>query len=254
MEYSILADAYEKLESRSGKIEKAKIVSDLMERTSVELLSKVVLLVNGTVFPSWSEEELGVAGQLIAKAIAKSYGLRVDDVVKNFKKTGDFGKTWRTSLEEKAVDTPQQERPTVEKVFDNMRLVAGQSSGGSQDRKISLITELLSNAKPKEAKYIVRTVLGELRIGVAEGIIRDAIAEAFGVQAEDVENAWFLNPDYGEIARIAKEKGTEGLRKVRLQLGKPVMVQLAEKAPSLKEAVESFKEVALDTSTTAQGF
>jgi DNA ligase-1 len=111
---------------------------------------------------------------------------------------------------------------------------------------MNLIAELLSQAKPKEAKYIVRTILGQLRIGVAEGIIRDAISEAFNVSADHVENAWYLNPDYGEIAKIAKQKGEKGLEEVKIEIGRPIMVLLAEKAPSLEDAMNSFEEVALE--------
>lgn len=134
----------------------------------------------------------------------------------------------------------------MEKVFENLQLIAKQSGGSSQERKMNLVAELLIQAKPKDAKYIVRTVLGQLRVGVAEGIIRDAIAEAFNVSPESVENAWFLNPDYGEIAKTAKERGKKGLESVKLEIGRPLIVQLAEKAPSLEDAINSFERVALE--------
>jgi len=246
MKYAALADVYEKLESISGKLEKAHIISKLLTETSEELLPKVVLLIDGRVFPSWGEEELGVANQLMIKAIAKSYGIRLDDVVKNFNKSGDLGK----AAEELAAKRKQvilgKKELTIEKVFENLQLIARQGGGGSQERKLNLITELLAHSSHKEAKYIVRTVLSELRIGVAEGILRDAIAEAFEVSPDDVENAWFLNPDYGEIAEIAKEKGKAGLVNVKIELGKPIMVLLAEKAPSLEDAINSFDKVALE--------
>lgn len=246
MKYAALADVYEKLESISGKLEKTHIISKLLTETSEELLPKVVLLIDGRVFPSWSEEELGVANQIMIRAIAKSYGIRLEDVVKNFKKSGDLGK----AAEELAAKRKQvilgKKELTIEKVFENLQLIARQGGGGSQERKLNLITELLAHSSHKEAKYIVRTVLSELRIGVAEGILRDAIAEAFKVSPEDVENAWFLNPDYGEIAEIAKEKGKAGLVNVKIELGKPIMVLLAEKAPSLEDAINSFDKVALE--------
>jgi DNA ligase-1 len=246
MKYATLADVYEKLESISGKLEKTHIISKLLTETSEELLPKVVLLIDGRVFPSWSEEELGVANQIMIRAIAKSYGIRLEDVVKNFKKSGDLGK----AAEELAAKRKQvilgKKELTIEKVFENLQLIARQGGGGSQERKLNLITELLAHSSHKEAKYIVRAVLGELRIGVAEGILRDAIAEAFEVSPEDVENAWFLNPDYGEIAEIAKEKGKAGLVNVKIELGKPIMVLLAEKAPSLEDAINSFDKVALE--------
>jgi len=246
MKYSLLADVYEKLENISGKLEKTHIISKLLIETPKELLPKIVLLIEGRVFPSWSEEELGVANQLMIKAIAKSYGVRLEDVIKVFKKSGDLGISVEIFVSKRKQVTLGRRELSVEKIFENLQLIARQTGGGSQERKLNLITELLIQANPKEARYVVRTILSDLRVGVAEGILRDAIAEAYKVSPEEVENAWFLNPDYGEIAEIAKERGKSGLDKVKIELGKPIMVLLAEKAPSLEEAINSFDKVALE--------
>jgi len=246
MKYSVLAEVYEKLENTSGKLEKTHIIANLLKEASKELLSKVVLLLNGSVFPSWSEEELGVANQLMIKSIAKAYGISEKEIVKSFKKTGDLGLVVEILSKSKKQTTLGVKELSMEKVFENLQLIAKQTGGGSQDRKMNLIAELLAQAKSKESKYVVRTALGELRIGVAEGIIRNAIAEAFGVSSAIVENAWFLNPDYGEIAKIAKGRGEKGLESVKIEIGRPIMVLLAEKAPSLEDAVNSFEKVALE--------
>ena len=246
MRYTILADAYEKLESIAAKLEKTHIISKLLTEAPKDMLPKIVLLIDGRVFPMWSEEELGVANQLMIRAIAKSYGIRSDEIVKNFKKTGDLGRTAEELAGKRKQVILGRRELTIEKVFENLRLIARQIGGGSQERKLNLVAELLAQSNLKEARYIVRTTLGDLRIGVAEGILRDAIAEAFKISSEDVENAWFLNPDYGEIAEIAKEKGESGLKKVKIELGKPIMVLLAEQAPSLEDAINSFDKVALE--------
>lgn len=246
MKYSVLADVYENLEKTPGKLDKTSIIAKLLKGTPNDLLPKVVLLLSGRVFPSWSEEELGVANQLMIKAIEKAYGINEKEIMKLFKKTGDLGSTIEELSKKKRQSTLGKKELTVEKVFENMQLIAGQEGKGSQERKLNLVTELLSQAGPKDACYIVRTILSQLRIGVAEGIVRDSISEAFEVSSESVENAWFLNPDYGEIARIAKEKGEKVLNKVRIEIGRPIKVQLAEKAPSLEDALNSFDEPALE--------
>jgi len=122
---------------------------------------------------------------------------------------------------------------------------------------LNIIAELLASAEPKEARYIVRTILEELRIGVAEGIIRDAIVEAFlykkGMSKEEkeemkeaVEYAWNILSDFGEVARIAKEKGLEGLKKVKPVLGKPIQVMLGLKAESIEEVVKAYPNIAAE--------
>ncbi len=246
MLYSELSEVYEQLERTSAKLGKTKIVADLLKRIETKNLDKVVLLLNGRAFPEWSAQELGVANQLMIKAIAKSSGASDESIVKLFKKTGDLGLTAEKIIGKKKQKTLASQPLSIEKVFENLRAIAEQTGKGSQERKLNLIAQLLAGAKPKEVKYIVRTILEELRVGVAEGILRDAIASAFSVSADAVENAWFLNPDYREIAKIAKESGEEGLKKVKVELGRPLMVLLAEKAPSLEDALKEYGSTALE--------
>jgi DNA ligase-1 len=184
------------------------------------------------------------------KTIANATGFSADKVEERFKKTGDMGLVVEELMKNKKQSTLFRKRLTVEKVFENLQKVAEVEGKGSQERKFQLVSEVIGSAEAKEAKYIVRTVLGELRVGVAEGIIRDAIAEAFLPEEEDavkqIEWAWFLTGDFGEVARIAKEKGIAGLKNVRLEIGKPIQVLLAEKAPSLQDALASFEECAIE--------
>ena len=246
MRYSELADVYEELESTAKKLEKSDIIAKLLKKTPAKILPDVVLLLQGKVYPEWSEEVLGVAGQLMIRAIAKATGESAEDVMDIFTKKGDLGLTVEDLSKQKKQRTLFSEELTIEKVFENLKQIAKQAGAGSQDKKQMLIAELIAHAKPKEAKYIVRTVLEELRVGVAEGLVRDAIAKAFGVEPKVVEDAWFLRPDYGEIAEIAKEKGEAGLKKVKIEVGMPIHVLLAEKSPDLKTAVESYDKVLLE--------
>ncbi len=246
MKYSTLAETYSELERIPSKLKKTKIIAKLFRETPANLLEAVTLLIRGRVLPLWSEKEIGVAEQLMIKAIAKSAGVSAEDVVKDYKKSGDLGLAVETLVRKKRQRTLGAEQLTVGKVFANLQAISEHSGGGSQDRKLDLIAELLSQATPTEAKYIVRTVLEQLRVGVAEGLVRDAVAAAYEVSVDDVENAWNLLPDFGEVARIAKEDGEKGLKKFKLRLGTPFIVQLAEKSPSLKDAIESYKKVLLE--------
>jgi len=249
MYYSRLADTYEELEKTPAKLKKSGIIADLLKGTEAKEIGMAVLLLQGRVFPIWSEKELGIANLLMIKAISSATGFPVQRVEERFKKTGDLGLVVEELIKNRRQSTLFRRRLTIEKVFENLRKIAEVEGKGSQDKKFQLVSEIMGSAEAKEAKYIVRTVLGELRIGVAEGIIRDAIAEAF-IPGEDgakaIEWAWFLTGDYGEVAAIAKEKGMAGLKKVRLEIGKPIQVLLAEKSPSLSDALESFEECAIE--------
>ena len=159
---------------------------------------------------------------------------------------GDLGLVAEFYSKKKKQSTLLKKTLHVKDVFEILQKIAKQEGKGSQERKLNLIVHLLVSASPKEALYLTRTLLEELRIGIAEGLVRDAISKAFEIPVKIVENAWFLYPDYGEIARIAKEKGEKGLKRVKIELGRPIMVLLAEKAPNLKTALESFKKCAIE--------
>ena len=240
MDYKKLVTVYGELEKTSARLKKIEIISGLLAGTREELLPKVTLLVQGKLFPAWSESEIGIANLLMVKIISTATGFPEKDVNARFRKTGDFGLVAEELIRRKRQRTLFQKPLTVEKVFGNLRELASVEGKGSQERKFHLVSELLSSAKPEEARYIVRTVLGDLRIGVAEGVVRDSIAKAF-LPGEDpkeavkaVEWAWFLRPDYGEIACIAKGRGLPGLKNVRLELGKAYHVLLSEKSPGLE--------------------
>jgi DNA ligase-1 len=246
MRYSELTEAYEQLEKTPAKLAKKDIISRVLKSAPPGQLPKLVLLLIGRPFPAWSEEKLGVAGQLMIRAISKSIGVKPSEVTSKFNEIGDLGKTVEWLKGKKQQRTLMKKELTVDHVFESLQSIARQSESGSQERKLNLVVGLLAHASPKEARYIARTVLEELRVGVAEGIVRDAISDAFGIDVKVVEAAWSLLPDYGEIARIAKERGEGGLKRVRMEIGRPIIVLLAEKAPDLKSAIEAYENLVME--------
>ncbi len=240
MRYSELAGLYEKLESTPKKLEKRDILAEFYRKCGDDLYS-VVLLSMGEVFPS-SEQELGIARGLMQRIIAKSCGISEHDLAKKFKETGDLGLTAEHFIMAKKQSSLGRKELTVGKVFDSLRRLPDIDGAGSQERKISLVSELLVFAGPNEAKYIVRTILGDMRIGVAAGIVRDAIAAAFGKDKKEVESAYDVTGDYGSVAQMAKR----GTFTAELEIFRPVRVMLADHAKDLKEAMESFEEPAVE--------
>ncbi|MFH8120007.1 MAG: ATP-dependent DNA ligase [Candidatus Aenigmatarchaeota archaeon] len=252
MDYSVLVDYYEKLENVSSKLKKTEILAELFKNASSEELPKVVLLVQSIVYPKYMQLELGIATQMMIRAISKATGFKPEEVEKKFAKLGDLGLVAEELIKEKKQVTLLKKKLTVDNVFENLRKLATITGEGSQERKLNLIVELLVSAKPKEARYIVRTILGELRVGVAEGLIRDAIVQAFlaeedkEVATSAVDYAWNILSDFSEVAKIAKEKGIDGLRRVKVELGRPIQVMLGEKAESIEEVVKEFGKVSAE--------
>ncbi|MBI5061437.1 MAG: ATP-dependent DNA ligase, partial [Candidatus Aenigmarchaeota archaeon] len=240
MRYSILASIYEKLEATSKKLEKRDILAELYAKCSEAELHIVVLLSMGTVA---TEQELGIANEMMRRIIMRTYGVTEKDVVKKFRETGDLGLSAEFFVRNRHQRTLARKELTVEHVFDNLRGLADIGGSGSQEKKVALVSELLSAASPIEARYLVRTVLGEMRIGVAAGIVRDAIAKAFGQQAGDVEHLSHVISDFGRVAELAKK----GRMHAEITVGVPIKVMLAERAKDLKSAMDEFSETAIET-------
>ena len=265
MDYSVLAETYEALEKEPSKLKKAAIIADFLKKTPKDELEMSVLLLRGTVFPGYSQMELGIADKMVMRAIAKATGFSESDIVEKFKKTGDLGLTAEECLRSKKQATLARKKVTLDFVFNDMRKLASMEGGGSQDRKLNLIAEMIVSARPVEARYIIRTILSNLRVGASDGIIRDAIVSAFLFENGDgekevsderkrvkkeatdaVDYALNVVADFGEVARIAREKGVSGLRKVKIEIGKPIQVMLAEKAESLDDVLKKYKKVAIE--------
>ena len=135
--------------------------------------------------------------------------------------------------------TLAKEELTIKKVVDNIKKLAGFEGQGTVDKKVKLVSELLNSAEPEEARFIVATILEELRVGVASGIIRDALAKVFNTDVELIEKAYNLTTDYGDVAELLKQHGLVALNKISLKPGIPIKSMLAVLVLSIEEAFEA---------------
>ena len=241
MKYIKLVEVYEALDSTTKRLEKTSILAKFLRDMGEEepkLLPVVTLMSLGRIFPTWSEEEMGLGLKLLMKAIALVVGVSPEDVENMARDAGDMGLAAEKLFKKKKQTTLFTMPLTIEKVHSNLVKIANISGNRAQNWKMEILRELFSSASPVEAKYITRTVLEELRVGVGEGTIRDAIAEAFGVEKSVVERAHMLTNDLGRVAEVAKEEGDAGLKKLTLKPGKPVKLMLAQLSPGIKISVE----------------
>ena len=245
MEYSKLVEIYEKLAATTKKLEKTEIIANFIKNLDTENLQIVIPLLQGKIFLESEDREIGIADKLIIQSLTK-LGFSKREILDKFKETGDLGLVTEQLVKKKKQIALFKRKLSVEQVFYSIRELAELTGKSSQDKKLDIILELLNSAEPGEARYITRTILEELRLGIAEGILRDSIAAAFNVGKEEVEYAYNLKTDFGLVAKIAKEEGKKGLKNVKLEIGYPIKVMLAEKASSLKEALENAKEPAIE--------
>jgi DNA ligase 1 len=240
MEYDKLVELYESLDSTTKRLEKTDILADFLSMVGYKdpkILPVVTFLSLGRIFPTWSEEELGIGSKLLMKAISLVVGVTPGEVEDQMRDSGDIGSASEKLLERKVQSTLFRRPLTIEKVHQNLVKIADTTGGRSQYKKMEILRELLSSASPQEAKYITRTVIEELRVGVGEGTIKDAISKAFHIPKEVVERAQMLTNDMGLVAEVAREEGEEGLRKLTLKPGKPVKPMLAQLSPEIQASI-----------------
>ncbi len=263
MDYQTLVALYESLQATSKRLEKTYRISEFLKEAPPKDLPHLMLLIQGRLFPPYDTREIGVAARLAIKAIAQATGISSEDIEQEWKKTGDLGLVAETLSKKKRQATLFSTHLTTQKVFDNLRKLATLAGSGSVDVKLQYISELLGSATPSQAKYITRTMLGMMRIGVGEGCVRDAIVWAYfgketgvGYLAEKnevaiqnreqynrycaaVQHGYDMVSDFGHVAEIAKTKGLAGLKKMEIVLGVPLKVMLALKAKTIEEGFAS---------------
>lgn len=241
MLYTKLVDIYEALNSTTKRLEKTEILADFLKligENEPQILPAVTLMSMGRIFPTWSQKELGIGSKLLMKAIALAVGVTAGEVEDQVRETGDIGMASEKLFYRKSQVTLFTRSLTISKVYNDLVKIADISGGRSQYKKIDILLGLLSSASPLEAKYITRTVIEELRVGVGEGTIKDAISQAFGIPKEVIERSHMLTNDLGLVAAVSRVEGEEGLKKLSLEPGKPVKPMLAQLSPGIEETVK----------------
>ena len=247
MKYQELVDVYSSLEATTKRLEKTEIIADYLKTLDSDTIEKVGLLILGTVFPAWSSEEIGIGGKLVERAVAEAVGTTPATVEDAVRDEGDIGLACIKLYAKKSQVTFFSQPLTIDFVFNSLRKLSQISGSRSTNRKIAVLLELLSQASATEAKYLTRTITEELRIGVGDGIVRDAIADAFDIDKAVVERAQMLTNDFSVVARTAKEQGSAGLEKLNLTPGTPVKPMLAQLAPPLDEIIPEMGCAICDT-------
>ncbi|MGQ9551741.1 MAG: ATP-dependent DNA ligase [Candidatus Bathycorpusculaceae bacterium] len=241
MRYTLIAEAYEKIEATTKRLEMTDLLVALLKNTPKEIIDKVVYLTQGKIYPDFVGVEIGVAEKLAIKALARASGRKETEIEDHLKKSGDIGETAQRFVAKKRQVTFFQAPLTVTKVYDTLDKMAKTSGSGAVDLKIALLAGLLSDATPNEAKYLLRTVTGNLRLGIADMTVLDALAIAYGGGKEArelVERAYNISSDLGRVARVAAEKGLEGIKKFQVLVFEPIRPMLAERLSSPEEILE----------------
>lgn len=241
MDYSNICEVYYALESTTKGLEKTDILSNFLEK--IHDNPEYIYLLQGRIFADFDNRELGISSQLAIRAIANAAGIDGEKVVDEFRELGDLGKVAESILGKNKKQTALfAKKLSVGKVLRNLRKLPAIEGKGTVSQKIGFIVDLLHSATAKEAKYIIRTVLSDLKIGVGSGILRDAIVmHCFNPKDTDdkkvcvvaVQEAYDKATDFAKVFEYACD---DTLEKIKLEPGRPVKVMLFPKAKNVEDA------------------
>ncbi|MEK6873427.1 MAG: ATP-dependent DNA ligase [Nanoarchaeota archaeon] len=241
MKYSELCGVYEALSNTTKRLEKVDILSDFLKKLAKSKGdNKWIYLIRGRVLPDYDAREFGISRQLIIKIIAKASGISPEVITKDFNEIGDLGQVAEDLMAKKKQHTLYSSVLSVDKVFTNLKKIFEMEGKGSVDKKVSLVAELLVNANGLEAKYLIRSVLNDLRIGVADSTLRESIAEAFfssekKEMLDKIEEIYDLANDFALIFEVAI-KGKKAFDNIEILPGKAMNVMLPVKVTEISEA------------------
>ncbi len=246
MDFSIVAEIFEKMENTTKRIELTNILVELLKKTPKKIIPNAVYLLQGIIRPNFEGVELGIAEKLAIRAISKSSGLSIKKIEDDYRKVGDLGLTASNILKLKTQTTFTAEKITLERVYETLFKIAKLEGKGSQDLKMKHISSLLNDATPLEAKFVLKILLGTLRLGVAENTVMDALAIAFTGKKENkerIENAYNVSSDLGKVSQIVATNGIDGIKKFKISLFSPIRPMLADRVKSEKEAIKKMPEL-----------
>lgn len=263
-QFSEFTDLCIKIESIPGSLEMTDVFAEFLKNVDDDELAVSCYMIMGEIFPAWTGKKLGLGPNLLYSALSKAAGISPDKIKTLLRETGDVGETTYRALcddkksqstfssfftaddEENGGACGTKGKLSVREVYDRLREIADSAGKGAQSQKIKSLQFLFSESSPTEAKYISRIALEELRIGIGEGIVRDSIAKAFDVPVAQVEFAFMVTNDLGEVAAASKKGGADALSHQNIQVNRPVKMMLAQVTNSIETAFAELDEAAVE--------
>lgn len=239
-----LAEICEKIESTTKRNLMVSIVSEFLQKLSLEEVEPAVSMILGRAFPKWDQRTLEVSWATLTSVIRKLTDIDWRMFIEAFNRTGDVGDATRIVLEKSRVKkqaTLFEKTLTILEVRRNFEAIAEASGPGSREKKERLLEALLSNSSPVEAKYIVKILIGEMRTGFHEGLMELAVSKAFGIPHTLIQKAVMMRGDIGEVAYLAKKGGKNALTNISFRIFHPIKPMLAQMAENVEEALKEHR-------------
>jgi DNA ligase-1 len=235
MDFSAIAHSFELISATSSRLEITQILADLFRQMSPDEIEIVCNLSLGQLHAPYIGTQFNIAEKNMIKVIAGLLAQSDDVVTQQLNQLGDLGLvaaggSW-------SVQVPF----TITQVYEQLCAIEQLHGTGSAEEKISALEQLLRHVEPCGAKYIVRMVLGSLRLGFSDMTLIDALSWMITGDKklrDQIEYAYNKCADIGLIAKIIKAEGYERLADLHVQLGIPIRPAAAERMPTAQAVME----------------
>lgn len=240
MLFSDVADLFDRVEAEPSRLAMTSILSDFMKTAPKERLADIVYLIQGKLRPDFYPQVLGMSDKLVIKAIAATAGMPESDVTEIVIKEGDPGTAAEKLIGKKKQMTLFSNPLTLERVLKSLNDIENSEGRDSQNKKTKMLSNMLHDSGPVEARYLCRIVTGRMRVGAGAMTVLDALAEAFATKEErpEIERAYNVTCDLGLVAETVGTGGMDAVKKIGVKVGNPLKVMLAERLRTIPEVVE----------------
>lgn len=259
MTFKHLAEYLSELEKTSLRLEITEILSRLYREADLEEIGKISYLLQGRVAPLFEAVEFGMADKMIIRSVSLALNISVHEVTRIFKEEGDLGKAAekiKNSTFAKASADKQNSKLKnnnrnlhLVDVYNALYKIAVSGGEGSQEEKIRLLANLISDLDPLSVRFVVRIPVNKLRLGFSDMTVLDALSWMIGGNKElrkEIETAYNVRPDLGFISSTLKSHGIEGLMHVKPEVGTPILMMRAERMTSGKDIIEKLGKCAVE--------
>ena len=238
--FKSLAELLEKIESTKKRLQIIDLTADLLRKLEPEEIEPAISMILGRPFPKYSPKTLDVSWTTLSAILQRTASVDWNAFREAFSSTGDIGSATKTVFEKTKMKKQAllvEKAFTITEVRSMLEAIAETTGSGSREKKERLVTALLSQASPVEAKYLLKILIGEMRTGLHEGLMEQAVARAFEIPLPTVQKTSMVLGDIGEVAATAKTEGKEALSQVRFRVFRPVELMLAQMAQDVDNAL-----------------
>jgi DNA ligase-1 len=221
-----------------------KTLASMLKEAKSSNIDVVCYFTLGEIAAGYEDVQLGIGSEIAKSAVSLTFGIEDADVEDKLRKIGDLG-TVASKIDKAATSKVEGTSFTGELSVKNLHKaliqIARAKGSGSQEVKEKTLAAILAKASPEERKYVIRLVLGEMRLGVADKTLLDALAVAFLGSKEKrapLEDAYNMCSDIGYVAKILAKSGLKGVKRIRISLARPIQPMLAQRVSKLSEIME----------------